>query len=169
MGRRRTWRSSSSKVGMKSSGSFQPAGRHARGGCLRVVGRWAAVAGCSCWGSSAGSGSGNSVFQVLRSVKSMSLPAAARASKTRSSAAARRMPRLRRARMVERLAMPKHAAMALKLGAVADGVDHMATVGEQDADGVEEELNVGGRNGGGEILFRIGRGGDRRCGLGGLH
>ena len=40
-------------------------------------------------------------------------------------------------------------------GAVADGVDEVAAVGEEGADGVEEDLDVGGRSGGGGI----GRGG----------
>ena len=60
--------------------------------------------------------------------------------------------------MVESLAVPKQAAMALKLGgggALADGVDQLAAVGEEGADGVEEDLDVGGRSGGGGI----GRGG----------
>ena len=49
----------------------------------------------------------------------MSRPAAARASRTFSRAVARRRPRLTWARMVAVLAVPKHAAMALKLGAAA--------------------------------------------------
>ena len=113
-GRRRTWRSSSSSVGMKSSGSSQPAGREGRGAACAVGG---GGRGCSGWVSA--DAAGGSAVRVRRSMKSMSLPAAARASRTRSSAAARRMPRFRWARMVARLAVPKHAAMALKLGAVA--------------------------------------------------
>ena len=62
---------------------------------------------------------------VVRSVRVrgvtmlISRPVAARASRKRSSAAARRMPRLRWAMMVERLAVPKHAAMVGNVGAVA--------------------------------------------------
>ena len=63
----------------------------------------------------------------------MSRPVAARGSRKRSGAAARRMPRLR---MVERLAVPKHAAMAGTVGAVADGGEEVAAVAEQGADGV---------------------------------
>ena len=45
-------------------------------------------------------------------------------------------------------------------GALADGVDEVAAVGEQDADGVEEDPDVVGQSGGGVILWGIGRGGD---------
>ena len=42
-------------------------------------------------------------------------------------------------------------------GAVADGVEEMAAVAEQDADGVEEDGDVVGQGGAGVILWRIGR------------
>jgi hypothetical protein len=45
-------------------------------------------------------------------------------------------------------------------GVVADRVDQVAAVGQQDANSVEEDLDVAGRTGGGVILRRIGRGGD---------
>ena len=54
-------------------------------------------------------------------------------------------------------------------GALADGVDQVAAVGEQDADGVEQDLDVVGQSGGGVILCGIGRGGDGCCGRDGLH
>ena len=61
--------------------------------------------------------------------------------------------------MVERLSVPKQAAIALKFGAVADGGDEVAAVVEQGADGVQEEGDVVGQGGGGVILRGIGRGG----------
>ena len=44
-------------------------------------------------------------------------------------------------------------------GALADGVDEMAAVGQEDANGVEENLDVVGQSGGGVILCGIWRGG----------
>jgi hypothetical protein len=65
--------------------------------------------------------------------------------------------------MVDRLAVPKQAAMALKLGAVA----RWRTVSitwrpwfEQDADGVEDDRDVMGQSPGGMIPRGIGRRGD---------
>ena len=49
--------------------------------------------------------------------------------------------------MVERLAVPKQAAMAGEVGgggAVPDGGDEVAAVTEQDADGVEQDGDVVG-------------------------
>ena len=68
--------------------------------------------------------------------------------------------------MVERLAVPKHAAMTGNVGAVArlpDGVEEMAAVAEQDADGVEEGGDVLGHGVAGLILWRIGRRGWTGC------
>jgi hypothetical protein len=78
--------------------------------------------------------------RVRRVTMLMSRPVAARASRKRSGAAARSMPRFRWARMVERLAVPKHAAMAV--WAVADGGEEVAAVPEQGADGVQQEGDV---------------------------
>ena len=67
--------------------------------------------------------------------------------------------------MVERLAVPKPAAMAGKCGgggAAVDGVEEVAAVADQDIDGVEEGGDVLGHGGAGVILWRIGR----RGGLG---
>ena len=47
-------------------------------------------------------------------------------------------------------------------GALADGADQVAAVGEEAGDDVEEARDVGGRSGGGVILWRIGRRGDWR-------
>ena len=68
--------------------------------------------------------------------------------------------------MVERLAVPKHAAMVGNVGAVArcaDGGEEMAAVAEQDADGVEEDCDVLGHGVAGVILRRIGRRGWIGC------
>ena len=55
-------------------------------------------------------------------------------------------------------------------GALADRVDEVAAVGEQDADGVEQDVDVTGRSGGGVILCGIWRGGDGlRVGHGVVH
>ena len=54
-------------------------------------------------------------------------------------------------------------------GALADGVDEVAAIGEEDADGVEDDLDVVGHSGGGGILGGIGRGGDGRGGFGWRH
>jgi hypothetical protein len=52
-------------------------------------------------------------------------------------------------------------------GALVDGVDEVAAVGEEDADGMEEDGDVVGHSGGGAILCGIWRGGDG-CFVGGL-
>ena len=62
--------------------------------------------------------------------------------------------------MVERLAVPKQAAMAGNVGAAArwrDGAEEVAAVAEQDADGVEEDGDVLGHGVAGLILWRIGQ------------
>ncbi len=63
--------------------------------------------------------------------------------------------------MVERLAVPKHAAMDGNVGvagALPDGAEEMAAVAEQDADGVEHDGDVLGHGlFAGLILWRIGR------------
>ena len=88
----------------------------------------------------------------------MSRPVAARASRKRSSAVARRMPRLRWARMVERLAVPKHAAMIGNVWAPVRcrTVAMTTAVAEHDANGVEHDADVLG-HGARLILGRVGR------------
>ena len=62
--------------------------------------------------------------------------------------------------MVERLAVPKPAAMVGNVGAAARWwtvAEEVAAVAEQDADGVEEDCDVLGHGVAGAILRRIGR------------
>jgi len=142
---------------MKGSGSRQPKGSERRFGAAG----WSV--GCSVWGE-AGAGGGSAV-RVRGGGMLMSRPVAARAQH-----ALQRGGTQDAAVQVGEDGGEVGGAEASRDGgecggggAAVDGGEEMATVAEQDADGVEDEVDVLGHGAAGLILGRIGRRGWPGC------
>ena len=163
-GRRRTCASSSSSVGMKSSGSFQPAGRDGRAVALRAAG---ASAGCTEAGGSAGAAGG----AVARSRGATKLDIAA-PRRARKQYALQRGGTQDAALQVRDDCVQPAGAEARRDGvevgaggAALRGLGEMAAVAEQDANGVQQCGDARGDGPPGPV--RLGIGGRGRTGGGG--
>ena len=167
--RRRTWRSRSSSVGMKSSGSSEPVRRDGRGAALRLRdgsaggsdwgGRWCG----RCFGRAGARGRDVDVWAGCSAREEHTLQ--------RSGTQDATVQVGEDGGEVGGAEACRDGGECGGSGALADGGAEMAAVAEQDAEDVEEEGDVLGHGAAGAILRRIGRRGGaglsrraRKCG-----